>query len=334
MQKHSEHFIEIAKTEYMKKPIPYEEFYFKERKCDYCHAFLNSSENRHEDYYLNKKKINIYRQSYLTCECCGIWILAYKNANGTYTGIYRNPLDISNCHLEDSNLYYLNVDIEKENFLKSYLKDHDETKSEWEAYHHLYERVIDLGNHVRIIRMLKTGYPLFKIDFNEDRFGFTTSIADLIRYSGLYQWKQRRRLSFMRSVSLICSIMDSQKQPISLKRFVQEFNIPELDVLDKNLNYKGGKYHDIKYLRDKHLQHNDFDFSWADVEISEELLVETYSDIIITINQLNHVKGIEIYFENQLVVEDESNEINSLIRELMIIEHSYKSRTSSVDSNQ
>ena len=333
MPKHSEHFIDILKTECTKEPIPREEFYFKERKCDYCQAVLNSSESHHGDYYLDNSKINVYRQSYLICKCDGIWVLAYKNANDKYTEVYRDPFDIFNCHLEDSNLFYLNVDIEKENFLKPYLKNHDGTKLEWEAYHRLYERIIDLGNHIRIIVMLKTGFPFFKIDFNELRFGLKTSIATLIRYSGLHQWIRRQRLSAIRSVSLICSIMDSQKQPISLKRCVQEFNIPELDVLDKNLNYAGGKYLDIKYLRDKHLQHNDFDFSWADVEISEELLAETYRDIIVTINQLNHVKGIEIYFENQLAVEDESDVINSLIREFMIIEHSYKNKDNSFDNS-
>lgn len=236
--------------------------------------------------------------------------------------------------MEDSNLYFLNVDIEKGNFLKQYLKDHDETKSEWEAYHHLYERVIDLGNHIRIIFILKTGYPLFKVDFNEQRFGLTTSISTLIRYSGLYQWIQRKRLSVMRSVSLICSIMDNQeKHPISLKRFVKGSNIPELSTLDKNLNCECGKYHDIKYLRDKHLQHNDPDFSWTEVEIREELLLEVYSDIITVVNKLNHEKGIEAYFENQLVVEDESDVINFLFRELMIIEHSYKNRDSSVNNS-
>lgn len=335
MTKHSEHFIDILKTGCTKEPVPRKEFYFKERECDYCQAVLNSGESHHGDYYLDNNKINVYRQSYLTCGCKGIWILTYKNSNDTYTEIYRNPLDISNCHLEDSNLYYLNVDIEKENFLKPYLKNHDETKLEWEAYHRLYERIIDLGNHIRIIVMLKTGFPFFKVDFNESRFGLKTSIATLIRYSGLHQWLRRKRLSVIRSVSLICSIMDNQeKHPISLKRFVKEYNIPELDILDKDLNYEGGKYHDIKYLRDKHLQHNDPDFSWTEVEISEELLLEAYSKIIAAVNELNHIKGIEAYFENQLWVEAESNVINFLIREFMIIEHSYKNRDSSVDSNK
>ncbi|MDE0012408.1 MAG: hypothetical protein OXU36_14755 [Candidatus Poribacteria bacterium] len=335
MEKHSERFIEIAKTNLTKKPIQREEFYFEERKCDYCQAVLNSSESHHEDYYLDNKKINIYRQSYLTCKCNGIWVLAYKNANDTYTELYRSPLDIPNCHLEDSNLFYLNVDIEKKNFLKPYLKNHDETKLKWEAYHHLYERIIDLGNHIRIIVMLKTGFPLFEIDFNEQRFGLTTSIATLIRYSGLYQWIQRKRLSFMRSVSLICSIMDNQERhPISLKRFVKGSNIPELSALDKNLNCECGNYHNIKYLRDKHLQHNDPDFSWTEVEIREELLLEVYNDIITVVNKLNYAKGIEAYFENQLWVEDESDVINFLIRELMIIEHSYKNRDDSVDRNK
>ena len=296
---------------------------------------FNSGENHHEDYYLDSKKINIYRQNYYTCKCDGIWIVAYENDKGTYAELYRNPLDISNCHLEDSNLYLLNIDIEKEKFLKTYLKDHNETKSDWEAYHRLYERVIDLGNHMRIIFMLKTGFPLFKIDFNEDRFGLTTSISTLIRYSGLHQWLYRKRQSVIESVSLICSIMDNQvKPPISLKRFVQEFNIPELDVLDKNLNYEGGKYHDIKYLRDKHLQHNDFDFTWTEVEIDEQLLLEVYHDIIMAVNTLNHIQRIEAYFDNQLVAEDESDVINSLIREFMIIEHSYKNRDSATDTDK
>ena len=100
------------------------------------------------------------------------------------------------------------------------------------------------------------------------------------------------------------------------------------------MNCECGKYHTIKYLRDKHLQHNDFDFSWAEAEISEELLLEVYSDIIVAINKLNRAKGIEAYFENQLVAEDESDVINSLIREFMIIEHSYKNRGSGTDADQ
>lgn len=333
MPKHSEHFIEIAKTEHTKEPIPREEFYFEERKCDYCQAVLNSSESQHQDYYLHNNRINVYRQSYLTCKCNGIWILTYKNANGTYTELYRSPLDVSNCHLEDSNLFYLNVDIEKKNFLKPYLKNHEATKPKWEAYHRLYKKIIDLGNHIRIIFMLRTGFPFFKIDFNEDRFGLGTSISTLIRYSGLYQWVQRKRLSAIRSVSLICSIMDSQKQPISLKRFAKAYNIPELKTLDKNLNCEGGKYRNIKYFRDKHLEHNDSDFSWTEGEIREELLLEVYSDIIIVVNELNRKKGIEAYFENQLWVEDESEVINFLIREFMIIEHSYKNTDSSVENS-
>lgn len=334
MQKHFTHFVEIAKTDLTKKPIQREEFYFQERKCDYCQAVLNSSGSHHADYYLHNKKINVYRQSYLTCKCPGIWILAYENTNDTYTELYRNPLDIFNCHLEDSKLYYLNIDIEKESFLKPYLKNHDEIKTKWEAYHRLHERIIDLGNHIRIIFMLKTGFPSFEIDFNEDRFGLTTSIADLIRYSGLYQWIQRKRLHAIRSISLICSIVDSQKQPISLKRFAKAYNIPELKTLDKNLNCKGGKYHNIKYLRDKHLEHNDSDFSWTNGEIHKELLLAVYSDIITVINKLNHEKGIEVYFENQLAVEGESDVINFLIRELMIIEHSYKNKDTETNKNK
>lgn len=338
MKKHSDYFIEIAESDCLKEPIPYNESYFEKRKCDYCQTIINSSESYHEDYYLEKDffkeggKINIYRQFYFACKCNGIWISAYKNTNGTYTELYRCPLDISNCHLEHSDLFLININIEKENFLKPYLRNHDETKSKWEAYHRFYERIIDLGNHTRIIVMLKTGYPYFRLDFNENRFGLRTSISSLLRYSGLHLWEDRKLLSVHKSISLICSIMDSQKDPISLKRFVKETNIPELNDLDTNLNCEGGIYHDIKYLRDKQLEHNDFDFNWTDREITQKLLINVYSDIVLTINKLNDKKGIKAYFENQLMVEDESDVINSLLRELMIIEHSYRNRENNIDN--
>lgn len=336
MRKHTEYFVEIAKTAYTPEPILYEESYLKKTKCAYCQTILNSKKNYHEDYYLDKKKISVYRQCYYTCKCDGIWVVTYKNTNGTYTELYRNPLDMSNCHLEGSNLYLLSIDIGQERFLKPCLKNNTKTNRVWEAYYHLYERIIDLGNHMRMVIMLKTGFPLFKKnDFGEDQFGFTTSIATLIRYSGLYQWQRRKRQSIMESISLICSIMDNQiDKPISLKQFVEAYNIPELRALDENLNCEGGKYYKIKYLRDKHLQHNDPDFSWTEVGIREKLLLEVYSDIIKVVNKLNHEKGIEVYFEDQLLVKDESDMINSLIREFMIIEHSYINRDSSIDGNK
>ena len=296
------------------------------------------NESYHEDYYLEEdyfsegKKINIYRQYYFICKCDGIWIIAHKNINNTYTEVYRELFDFSNCHLEGSNLYLLNINIKKENFLKPYLRNHDKTKSKWEAYHRLYERIIDLGNHMRIIVMLKTGYPFFRVDFNENRFGLTTSIATLIRYSGLHQWTQRKRLSILRSISLICSIMDNQTKPISLKRFVKGTNIPELNTLDKDLNCEGGKYHAIKNFRDKDLEHNDSNFKWVKPGITQELLLDVYSDILNVVNLLNHKKGIEVYFEKQLWVGDESDVINFLVRELMIIEHSYRNRENNIDN--
>ena len=323
MQKHSEFFIEIPKDKCKKEPIPYRDTLLERvKECDFCQADLNAEEHYHEDFYLDNKTLSVFRQCYFTCDCDGIWILVHKNANDTYTELYRNPLDISNCHLGESNLYLLNIEIDREKFLRPYLKKHHETKTHCDAYHRLYEKIVDLGNHIRAMKLLKTDYPLNKFDFHENRFGFTTTICTLLQYSGLRLWKERKRLNIEKSVTLICSIMDSQQAPISLKKFTEKYNIPELDNLDTNLNFKSGKYHDIKYLRDKHLEHNDFNFAWGKQKVTPTLLIDAYSDIIIAVNELNKKKRIDVFFNNQLVAEDESDTINFLIRELKIIEDS------------
>ncbi len=335
MPNHSDLFIEIPQDKCKKEAIPYQDtLNIDTKECDYCQVDLNAVEHYHEDFYLDNKKISVFRQCYYTCDCNGIWILVHKNANDTYTEVYRNPLDIANCHLEVSKLYLLNIDVDREIFLKSYLKNYPETKSDWEAYHRLYEKIVDLGNHIRIMAMLKTDYPLNKMDFNEFRFGLTISICTLLQYSGLHLWLLRKRQSFEQSITLICSIMDSQHSPISLKKFTKEYNIPELDNLNTNLNFNSGKYHDIKYLRDKQLEHNDSDFSWTQQQVTPELLIAAYSDIIIAVNELNKVKGIEVFFNNQLETEDESDVINFLIRELMIIEGSLKIYENNSNNNK
>ncbi len=80
--------------------------------------------------------------------------------------------------------------------------------------------------------------------------------------------------------------------------------------------------------------HNDFDFAWTKQEVTPELLIDVYRDIIVAVNELNDKKGIEAFFENQLWVEDESDVINSLIREFMIIEDSFKKWENSMDVNK
>ena len=239
---------------------------------------------------------------------------------------------MSNSHLDGSKLYLLNiVEVDRNKFLKPYLKNHQETKSKYEAYHRLYEKIIDLGNHILVMNLLETKYPLNKLSTLP---GLTTSTCTMLQYSGLHLWKERKRLNIEKSITLICSIMDSQRAPMSLKRFAKGYNIPELANLDTNLNCRSGKYHDIKYLRDKHLEHNDFDFAWRKQKVTPKLLSDAYGDIINAVNELNKVKGIEVSFNNQLVTSDESDAINFLIRELRIIEGSMKMWENNINIEQ